>query len=114
MHFIKFKKILNIIIIIIIIFNINCSTLKNISQNQEITQGNCLNIYDIKKIHIGMTAQEISNNIGLPTFQDLFEPNKWYYIYYHKNHNGIIQQQTFILEFNKKDILIALQNKYAI
>lgn len=110
-----FQKISNIIVIIItVIYNINCSNLKNISQNNEITQGNCLNIYDIQKIHVGMTKQEISHNIGLPTLQNLFKPNTWYYIYYHRNRQGIIQQQTFILEFDKNNTLITLKSKYII
>lgn len=107
------KKILNIIIITIItIIHVNCSTLKNISNyNYNIDQGNYLNTQDIQKIHIGMTKNEISQNIGSPTLQDIFEPNIWYYIHYQQNRNDIKKQQIFILQFNKYDILINLKNE---
>lgn len=111
-HLKLLKKTLNITIItIIIIFNINCSTLKNISKYHDINQGNYLNTYDIQKIHIGMTKNEISHNLGLPTLQDLFGLNIWYYIHYHQYQNGIIKQTTLILKFNEHDILINLKNK---
>lgn len=98
---------LNVIIITIIIsLNISCTIPKNILQYQDISQGNLLNSHDIKKIKIGMTKDEISKNIGLPTLKNIFGLNIWYYIYYHYHHNKIIQQQTLILTFDKNDILI--------
>lgn len=107
------KHIFKIIIIITTsILHTNCSTLKNISIYHDIHQGRQLNIQEIQSIHIGMSKNEIFLNIGSPTLQDVFGSNIWYYIYYHQKRNGIITQQTYILKFNKHDILIDLTHNF--
>lgn len=101
------QNILNITIIIATVLNTSCSILqKNISKNYNIKQGNHLKAHDIQKIHIGMTKPEISHAIGLPTLQDLFETNIWYYIYYNHHHHAIKELQTITLIFDKNNILI--------
>lgn len=110
MNLIKNKKIQAIILIILSMsINISCSILQRyISENLDIEQGIYLTEKDIQKFYVGMTQAEILNNIGHPILQDIFKPNKWYYIYYHYQHNKLLDLQIIELSFDLNEILISI------
>lgn len=81
-----------------------------ISTNLNIKQGIYLTAQDLQKIQIGLTKSEIFSNIGYPILQDLFEKNKWYYVYYHYYSHNHTQHQTLALTFDSNDILICISN----
>lgn len=102
---------LHIIMIIIMMCNVGCYTRQYHTYTCTNTkQGIYLNQQDIqKKIHIGITKSEIISNIGLPTLQNIFGLNKWYYIYCHDNPTGYLEYKTIELEFDSNDILTIIK-----
>lgn len=98
-----------IMIIIIIIFDINCSILKyHMQKNLDVEQGIYLTTQDMKKINVSMHKDEILSNIGPPILKDIFGENIWYYTYYHHFSNGQEKYQTIELIFDSNDFLTTM------
>ncbi|URJ24378.1 outer membrane protein assembly factor BamE [Candidatus Blochmanniella camponoti] len=89
----------------------SCTILQHMPQSSDIKQGNYLNEYDIKKIRLGMTKLEISSNIGDPTLEGFLNPNTWYYIFYYRSGNRILEHQILTLKFDAHDILVTMNRK---
>lgn len=98
-----------IIIFLIMIFNVGCNILQYYISNQsDIEQGIYLTKKDMQKVKIGMTKNEVCNNIGSPVLQDLFKINIWYYIYYHFYVNNQSDVQIIELIFNSNNVLTTI------
>lgn len=106
-----FRTLHTIIFFIILICSMNCTMLQYMPQYSDIKQGNYLNEYDIKKIRVGMTKLEISSNIGEPTLEGFLNPNIWYYIFYYRSGNKMLEHQILTLKFDAHDILVTVEKR---
>jgi|GEM_PF-4446634 len=70
---------------------------------------NYINAQKINKIKNGMTKQQIIFTLGSSIIKDNFCYNTMYYIYSCEIKNQYINQLTFNLTFNNKDILIRIE-----
>ncbi|AKC31880.1 outer membrane protein assembly factor BamE [Candidatus Pantoea carbekii] len=105
-------KISAIFIAVILSMTVGCSNLRSIVYYPDINQGNYLVVNDLKKIHIGMTKQQIAYILGTPILQDsLSNNNIWYYIFRQELNHKLLKQQIFTLIFNDKDILKKINDK---
>lgn len=97
--------------IMMIFFSISCTMLQYIPQYSDIKQGNYLNEYDIKKIRLGMTKLEISSNVGTPTLEGFLNPKIWYYIFYYRSGNKMVEHQILTLKFDAHDVLVTISRR---
>ncbi|AAZ41176.1 small membrane protein A [Candidatus Blochmanniella pennsylvanica str. BPEN] len=106
-----FKTLHTSIFIITLVCNVSCTMPQYMPISFDIKQGNRLNEYDIKKIRLGMTKLEISSNIGDPTLEGFLNPNTWYYIFYYRRGNRILEHQILTLKFDAHDILVTINKE---
>ncbi|MXP56616.1 outer membrane protein assembly factor BamE [Pantoea sp. Mhis] len=103
-----YKKFTITVIICLIIMN-GCSIFEHIIYNPSVSEGNYLVIQDWNKIHIGMTQQQVEYVLGTPMMHNPFGSNIWYYIYRYVSVHKHVKQQSLILTFNNKDILVNIK-----
>lgn len=107
-----FNIILNTIIgIAMMVLSIRCSMLQYTPKYFDVKQGSYLSQCDIDKICLGMTKLDISSSMGAPTLQGFLEPNIWYYIFYHRIGDKIINHQILTLKFDINGVLINISKK---
>ncbi|WMY95242.1 MAG: outer membrane protein assembly factor BamE [Arsenophonus sp.] len=106
-----YKIITQILTIFIVILITSCSVVENFIYHPDINQGNYFTIKDIAKIQLGMTKEQITYILGTPMLKEPFGTQTWYYIFYKKISHQKTKQQTLILNFNEKAVLIKIQKK---
>lgn len=80
-----------------------CSQVRNFSLKPykiNIQQGNFLDHEDIDQIEPGMTRSQVRFLLGTPMVADIFNENRWDYVYYLKvGRTGDIFRRHFIVYF---------------
>lgn len=56
----------------------------------DIQQGNYLDGHDVRQLKVGMTRAQVRYLLGTPMIEDMFDHNRWDYIYYFKR--GYVQK----------------------
>ena len=66
----------------------------------DIPQGNRIDSELIRQLEIGMSQNQVEFLLGSPAVIDLYRPETWHYIYFHKNGDtGDIEQRQMTLTF---------------
>ena len=80
-----------------------CSQVRNFSLKPykiNIQQGNFLDQEDIDQIEPGMTRSQVRFLLGTPMVADIFNENRWDYVYYLKvGRSGEVFRRHFIVYF---------------
>ncbi|WBF65354.1 MAG: outer membrane protein assembly factor BamE [Candidatus Kinetoplastibacterium crithidii] len=76
-----------------------------IPYNQDMNQGNVINLEHQKMLKIGMTKKQVLSILGTPITRNIYQPEQWNYIQYHKTNKGKKNILQFTLFF-KNDKLI--------
>lgn len=106
-----FRTLHTSIFVTMLVCSVSCTMPQYMLRSSDIKQGNHLNEYDIEKIRLGMTKLEISSNIGDPTLEGFLNPNIWYYIFYYRSGNRILEHQILTLKFDAHDILVTMNKR---
>jgi outer membrane protein assembly factor BamE len=61
-----------------------CLGLTGCVYRMDIQQGNYLDGKDVSKLKLGMTRSQVRYLLGTPMVEDVFNQNRWDYIYYYK------------------------------
>jgi outer membrane protein assembly factor BamE len=61
-----------------------CLGLTGCVYRMDIQQGNYLDGKDVGKLKVGMTRSQVRYLLGTPMVEDVFNQNRWDYIYYYK------------------------------
>ena len=80
-----------------------CARMRNFSLKPykiNIQQGNYLEEKDVEQIEPGMTRSQVRFLLGTPMVEDLFNDNRWDYVYYLKvGRTGQVFRRHFIVWF---------------
>ncbi|UCH39507.1 MAG: outer membrane protein assembly factor BamE [Gammaproteobacteria bacterium] len=75
----------------------------------DIPQGNRIDPALVEQLEIGMSRNQVEFLLGTPAVVDLYQPNKWQYVFYLKNgDNGSIEKSVMTLTFTD-DLLSAIE-----
>ncbi|MGH8299514.1 MAG: outer membrane protein assembly factor BamE [Steroidobacteraceae bacterium] len=61
-----------------------CLGLTGCVYRMDIQQGNYLDGKDVGKLKVGMTRSQVRYLLGTPMVEDVFNQNRWDYVYYYK------------------------------
>lgn len=61
-----------------------CAGLTGCVYRMDIQQGNYLDGKDVSKLKVGMTRAQVRYVLGTPMVEDIFDRDRWDYIYYYK------------------------------
>ncbi len=80
-----------------------CARLRNFSLKPykiNIQQGNYLEDEDVDQVQPGMTRSQVRFLLGTPMVEDLFNSNRWDYVYYLKiGRSGDVYRRHFVVYF---------------
>jgi outer membrane protein assembly factor BamE len=80
-----------------------CARLRNFSLKPyriNIQQGNYLEIDDVEQVQPGMTRSQVRFLLGTPMVEDLFNTERWDYVYYFKHgRSGNVFRRHFVVFF---------------
>ncbi|MFT5220466.1 MAG: outer membrane protein assembly factor BamE [Planctomycetota bacterium] len=80
-------------------------TLSACVYRMDIPQGNRIDAETVQQLEIGMSRAQVDLLMGSPAITDLYQPDRWIYVYYLKNGDtGIAEKRNMTLHF-KDDIL---------
>lgn len=71
-----------LIVIAILILSTGCSTKLITVHKLDVQQGNALTEADIGKITRGMSSDQVTQTLGAPVLNPVFNNKRWDYIYY--------------------------------
>lgn len=66
----------------------------------DITQGNVISESQVKRLHNGMSEQEVKNVMGTPVLINVFTPNKTIYLYTFQAGYGKIKTKSVEITLN--------------
>ncbi|MBK4765413.1 MAG: outer membrane protein assembly factor BamE [Pantoea sp. Brub] len=89
----------------ILIMITGCSMYNYIIYTDDIQQGTYLDDKTMSKIHIGMTKTEVSNILGKPIIEPIFNEDTWYYIYSLKLKHKHTTHKKIIINFNQAGVV---------
>ena len=94
--------------IITLILILGCITLagcKNFGPYQvDVQQGNVLEQSSLKKLHLGMTKDEVRATFGAPVLSDTFDDNYWTYVYTNQINGGKVEMKKLNLTFKNNEL----------
>ena len=97
------RKILFSLAIAVLLTSAGCSSVRNFSLKPyriNIQQGNYLEEREVDEIQPGMTRSQVHFLLGTPMVVDLFDANRWDYVYYLKiGRTGAIYRRHFVITF---------------
>ncbi|MCP3427682.1 outer membrane protein assembly factor BamE [Opacimonas viscosa] len=93
-------------LIFVLISTLSLSACSNWIFRIDIPQGNFLDKRDVEKLRIEMTKEQVEFVLGKPVVNDMFNDDKWYYIYEIKR-----GMQGFGKDLRKELILEFTDNK---
>ena len=65
-----------------------------------VSQGNLLKDEDVEQVQVGMTRSQVRFLLGTPMVEDLFNSNRWDYVYYLKiGRSGNVYRRHFVVYF---------------
>lgn len=100
-----------ILIIIFYLFITGCSVIT--TYTPVVQQGKVIPDEIMQEIKPGMSKKQIEYLLGSPDLIDIFEQNKWIYIYsYQPSYSSIRSQKKLIMTFSKNDKLIKVEGTY--
>jgi len=67
----------------------------------DVQQGNVLDQSDVKKIHIGMKKEQVTDILGTPVLSDSLESDNWEYVYTNQVNGGVITRKHVDLKFSR-------------
>jgi outer membrane protein assembly factor BamE len=80
-----------------------CARLRNFSLKPyriNIQQGNYLEVDDVEQVQPGMTRSQVRFLLGTPMVEDLFNAERWDYVYYFKHgRSGNVFRRHFVVFF---------------
>lgn len=65
-----------------------------------VTQGNIITAEQVSSLKVGMTRQQVQQTLGSPLLQDVFNTNRWDYIYRTFKSGGTLEQRVMTLIFD--------------
>lgn len=82
-----------------------CSTVKKVVYRIDVPQGNYLEQDKIDQLALGMNKAQVQYLLGTPVLQDMFEPNRWDYVFIQrKGYNDPIQR-TLLVYFDHQGLV---------
>ncbi len=84
-------------------------TLSGCVYRMDIPQGNRIDPALVEQLEIGMSRNQVEFLLGTPAVVDLYQPNKWQYVFYLKTgDDGSIVKSVMTLTFTD-DLLSAIE-----
>jgi len=111
------KRSLTLIVVLAIVLGTlsGCARMRNFSLKPyriNIQQGNFLDQEDVDMVEPGMTRSQVRFLLGTPMVEDLFNTNRWDYLYYLKiGRSGKVFRRHFIVYF-EGDSAIRVEKKF--
>lgn len=82
--------------IIIILFVANLAACQYFGVN--FTQGNLVSATQMRKLHTGMTEQEVTDLLGSPLYENTFRTDRWVYVFT-RQERDVMTKKKVILTF---------------
>ncbi len=77
----------------------------------DISQGNRIDTGLIEQLEIGMSRNQVKFLMGTPAIVDLYQPDRWHYVYYFKSGgSGEIEKRHMVLTF-VDDLLSGIEGR---
>lgn len=82
-----------------------CSTIKKVVYRIDVPQGNYLEQDKIDQVQVGMTKEQVQYLLGAPVLKDVFNENRWDYVFINrKGHEEPIQHTLFVY-FDQRNLV---------
>ena len=62
----------------------------------DVYQGNYIEQQRLENLKPGMTKSEVQLLLGTPLVTDVYDPNTWYYVFFHSNSQGGVKEERKI------------------
>lgn len=102
------KKILTFVTLGILLGAAGCSSDLLSVHKIDIQQGNALSQDTVSQLRPGMTRNQVTFLLGHPMVTDMFQPQRWDYVYYFKPGGGKAQLQHLTVYF-ENDRLVRVE-----
>lgn len=86
-----------------------CSTVKKVVYRIDVPQGNYLEQDQIDQVKVGMTHEQVQYLLGTPVLKDMFEQNRWDYVFIKRVGYEQPVQHTLFVYFDKKGLVSNIQ-----
>jgi outer membrane protein assembly factor BamE len=73
----------------------------------DVAQGNIVSSEQVSLLKTGMTRQQVQQTLGSPLLQDVFNANRWDYVYRSLKSNGVLVQRVLTLLFSADGKLLS-------
>ncbi len=73
----------------------------------DVAQGNIVTSEQVAVLKVGMTRQQVQQTLGSPLLQDVFNTNRWDYVYRTLKSNGALEQRVLTLMFSADGKLLS-------
>jgi outer membrane protein assembly factor BamE len=71
----------------------------------DVQQGNALKQEAVDQLDVGMKPEQVRFLLGHPMVIDIFQPDRWYYVYYFKPGDGQPMERRLTVYFNDNEVV---------
>jgi outer membrane protein assembly factor BamE len=71
----------------------------------DVQQGNALKQESVDQLDVGMKPEQVRFLLGHPMVIDIFQPDRWYYVYYFKPGDGQPMERRLTVYFNDNKVV---------
>ncbi len=75
----------------------------------DVQQGNKLEPQDIEAVGVGMTRNQVRYILGTPVVNNLFDSNRWDYVYYFKKGRSRNPERRWLVVWFEEDTVIKIE-----
>lgn len=74
----------------------------------DLPQGNYVTKAMLDQVRPGMSANEVQRLLGSPLLTDVFQPDRWNYVFSFRHPNGRVDLRKVIVRFDRADQVVAI------
>ncbi len=74
----------------------------------DLPQGNYLTRAMLDEVRVGMAQREVQRMLGSPLLVDVFQPDRWNYVFRFRHPNGRVDLRKVVIRFGANDQVVAI------
>lgn len=107
-------KIKSLLIAMLVAMNLAaCSTVEKVVYRIDVPQGNYLEQDKINQLHVGMTPVQVEYLLGSPMLKNVFETDRWDYIFIKREGFKAPERRTLFVYFDTMGLVSKIDDSSA-
>lgn len=75
----------------------------------DLPQGNYVTQAMLDRVQVGMSKLQVRRALGTPMLTDVFQPNRWNYVFSFRHPNGRVDLRKVVVQFNEQENVAGVQ-----